>query len=268
MVLQSDVDNGIDCVGFPYIRCGTGAYPRRIGMSTTGGFEMHTFAAAGAGFLLAVLWFDLMFDVQTRKHTGEVLPPEVLTSISAYYRRVTTEAYPMNRLVALVMLLNSCRHLCRDRRGRTSVVDRLGLAAIGGQRFRAYHDPHRSERTQAGQRARPGGGAVAARARNLPRSHVQLRADGLRSDPATDRALDAEATQQGDSLGEWIGVAIALVSICPGAGAGDADPRRQHHDRQSDRGRIARHAIGRRAHHPKPRAGVDRRLCRHLDRDL
>ena len=66
---------------------------------------MHTFAAAGAGFLLAVLWFDLMFDVQTRKHAGSVLPPEVLTSISGYYRRVTTEAYPMNRLVALVMLL-------------------------------------------------------------------------------------------------------------------------------------------------------------------
>jgi hypothetical protein len=65
---------------------------------------MHTFAAAGAGFLLAVLWFDLMFDVQTRKHTGD-LPPEVLASISAYYRRVTTDAYPMNRLVALVMLL-------------------------------------------------------------------------------------------------------------------------------------------------------------------
>ena len=66
---------------------------------------MHTFAAAGAGFLLAVLWFDLMFDVQTRKVAGDVLPPEVLASISAYYRRVTTEAYPMNRLVALVMLL-------------------------------------------------------------------------------------------------------------------------------------------------------------------
>src|SRR3981081_1341028 len=69
------------------------------------GIVMHTFAAAGAGFLLAVLWFDLMFDVQTREHSGDVLPPEVLTSISAYYRRVTTEAYPMNRLVALVMLL-------------------------------------------------------------------------------------------------------------------------------------------------------------------
>jgi hypothetical protein len=66
---------------------------------------MHTFAAAGIGFLLAVLWFDLMFDVQTRKHAGDLLPGEVLASISAYYRRVTTEAYPMNRLVALVMVL-------------------------------------------------------------------------------------------------------------------------------------------------------------------
>ena len=66
---------------------------------------MRTFAAAGAGFLLAVLWFDLMFDVQSRKHASDPLPTEVLASISAYYRRVTIEAYPMNRLVALVMLL-------------------------------------------------------------------------------------------------------------------------------------------------------------------
>src|SRR6267154_4179791 len=66
---------------------------------------MHTFVAAGAGFLLAVLWFDLMFDVQTRKHGDNPLPAEVLASISAYYRRVTTEAYPMNRLVALVKVL-------------------------------------------------------------------------------------------------------------------------------------------------------------------
>ena len=66
---------------------------------------MHAFVAAGAAFLLAVLWFDLMFDVQVRKHAGRTLPPEVLASISAYYRRVTTDAYPMNRLVALVMVL-------------------------------------------------------------------------------------------------------------------------------------------------------------------
>ncbi len=66
---------------------------------------MHVFAAAGAAFLLAVLWFDLMFDVQVRRHAGDPLPADVLASISAYYRRVTTEAYPMNRLVALVMVL-------------------------------------------------------------------------------------------------------------------------------------------------------------------
>jgi len=66
---------------------------------------MNALAASGAGFLLAVLWFDLMFDVQTRKSAANELPPDVLASISAYYRRVTTEAYPMNRLVALVMLL-------------------------------------------------------------------------------------------------------------------------------------------------------------------
>jgi hypothetical protein len=59
---------------------------------------------AGAGFLLAVLWFDLMFDVQVRRHRGRELPDEVLASIAAYYRRVTTTARPMNRLVAATML--------------------------------------------------------------------------------------------------------------------------------------------------------------------
>jgi hypothetical protein len=46
-----------------------------------------------------------MFDVQTRKRVENTLPPELLASISAYYRRVTTDAYLMNRLVALVMVL-------------------------------------------------------------------------------------------------------------------------------------------------------------------
>ncbi len=66
---------------------------------------MHACVAAGAAFLISVLWFDLMFDVQTRKHDGDTLPAEVLASISAYYRRVTVEAWPMNRLIAVVMLL-------------------------------------------------------------------------------------------------------------------------------------------------------------------
>jgi hypothetical protein len=62
-------------------------------------------AGAGAGFLLAVLWFDLMFDVQALKFRGGELPEDVVASIAGYYRRVTTQARPMNRLVALVMVL-------------------------------------------------------------------------------------------------------------------------------------------------------------------
>ncbi len=68
-------------------------------------FVMNAVAAAGAGFLIAVLWFDLMFDVQTRRHPGPTLPAEVLASISAYYRRVTTDANPMGRLIGAVMVL-------------------------------------------------------------------------------------------------------------------------------------------------------------------
>lgn len=47
----------------------------------------------------------MMFDAQVRGTPDGPLPAEVLASISAYYRRVTTEAYPMNWLVALVMLI-------------------------------------------------------------------------------------------------------------------------------------------------------------------
>jgi hypothetical protein len=65
---------------------------------------MQSVVAAGAGFLLAVLWFDLMFDVQVLRQPAGELPETVLVSIVGYYRRVTTEARPMNRLVAVVML--------------------------------------------------------------------------------------------------------------------------------------------------------------------
>ena len=64
-----------------------------------------TFAILGAcgGFLIAVLWMDLMFDVQTLRQREHPLPEAVLDSIAAYYRRVTTEASPMGRLVGVVM---------------------------------------------------------------------------------------------------------------------------------------------------------------------
>jgi hypothetical protein len=65
---------------------------------------VSAFVTAPAGFLLAVLWFDLMFDVQSLHHREPDLPDEVLASIAAYYRRVTTAARPMNRLIAAVML--------------------------------------------------------------------------------------------------------------------------------------------------------------------
>jgi hypothetical protein len=65
---------------------------------------MTALVTSGAGFLLAVLWFDLMFDVQAlRAPRGGDLPEPVLASIAGYYARVTTHARPMNRLVALVM---------------------------------------------------------------------------------------------------------------------------------------------------------------------
>lgn len=64
---------------------------------------MSAFASAGMGFLLAVIWFDLMHDVQVRGHEGSEAPEPVLASIAGYYARVTTGARPMNRLVAVVM---------------------------------------------------------------------------------------------------------------------------------------------------------------------
>jgi len=66
---------------------------------------VRPYVCAGAGFLLAVLWFDLMHDVQVLRPTGGVDVTEALCSIARYYRRVTTDARPMNRLVALVMVL-------------------------------------------------------------------------------------------------------------------------------------------------------------------
>lgn len=67
---------------------------------------MTAVVTAGAGFLLAVLWLDLIFDVQVVRHRDSraALPESVLASISRYYRRATTEAQPMGALIAAVML--------------------------------------------------------------------------------------------------------------------------------------------------------------------
>jgi len=63
-------------------------------------------AAASAGFLLAVLWMDLIFDSQVlRYRRSEELPESVLASIAADYRRATTTSRPMSHLIALVMAI-------------------------------------------------------------------------------------------------------------------------------------------------------------------
>jgi hypothetical protein len=60
--------------------------------------------AACAGFLLAVLWMDLMFDIQALGGPA-VLSDSVLHSIAAYYARVTTNAWPMGSAIAAVMIV-------------------------------------------------------------------------------------------------------------------------------------------------------------------
>jgi hypothetical protein len=87
----------------------------------------------GGGFLLAVLWFDLMFDVQV---LGAGPSVAALGSIAAYYRRVTTDAAPMGSLVGGVMAMTLAASLVDIRRGRDRrrlrvVALLLVLAPIG-----------------------------------------------------------------------------------------------------------------------------------------
>lgn len=70
------------------------------------------------GFLLAVLWMDLMFDVQVLEgQQRRELPEAVLSSIAAYYRRVTTLARPMGHLVGAMMLIGMLTLLLQTVRG-------------------------------------------------------------------------------------------------------------------------------------------------------
>ena len=94
---------------------------------------MTPFVCAGAGFLLAVLWFDLMFDVQVVRPGDWRSPDEVLASIAAYYRRVTTAARPMNRLVAAVMVFMAVSIVVQIARGdRPSWVGWVALPLAAG----------------------------------------------------------------------------------------------------------------------------------------
>ncbi len=67
---------------------------------------MRLIASGCAGFLIAVLWMDLIFDVQVLRHRGAAeLPEPVLDSIASYYHRATTTSRPMSYLIAAVMVI-------------------------------------------------------------------------------------------------------------------------------------------------------------------
>jgi hypothetical protein len=89
---------------------------------------LNAIAAAGAGFLLCVLWFDLMFDVQALRAPGGELSEAVLASVAAYYARVTTAARPMNRLIALVMLATLAAIVAEIARGEVGAA--VGWASL------------------------------------------------------------------------------------------------------------------------------------------
>jgi hypothetical protein len=89
---------------------------------------------AAAGFLVAVLWFDLMFDVQVLRLGAPEASGAQVDSIAAYYRRVTTTASPMGRLVVLVMLVLLTALVTQAARGDAPVwVSAVSLpaAALG-----------------------------------------------------------------------------------------------------------------------------------------
>ena len=87
---------------------------------------------ACAGFLLAVLWMDLMFDTQAELRGAD--PDEsVVASIAAYYRRATTTSQPMGTLIAVVMgALLVCLGIEAWRGGRPTWVLIASAVLAGG----------------------------------------------------------------------------------------------------------------------------------------
>ena len=106
-------------------------------------------------------WFDLMFDVQARGHSGE-LPAEVRDSIAAYYRRVTTAARPMNRLIAAVMVVTLGSLVGVIVQGDTTRLVGVARARARRVRCRTRSSAHGAARRPARHAGRHGGAAVVA----------------------------------------------------------------------------------------------------------
>ena len=87
---------------------------------------------ACSGFLLAVLWMDLIFDTQVRGRRGGEPPESALSSIAGYYRRATTTSRPMSRLIAIVMLILLGALVFRGISGQDPVWLIAASAALAG----------------------------------------------------------------------------------------------------------------------------------------
>jgi len=87
---------------------------------------------ACAGFLLAVLWMDLMFDTQAGLRGADPDESDV-ASIAAYYQRATTTSQPMGTLIAVVMgVLLVCLGIEAWRGGRPNLVLIASAVLAGG----------------------------------------------------------------------------------------------------------------------------------------
>ncbi len=178
---------------------------------------MNAFVAAGAGFLLAVLWFDLMFDVQAAGHAE--VPEPALASIAAYYARVTTAARPMNRLIAAVMAATLAA-IVVEIAGSTEpawlgwVSLGLALAAIGLAGLRTV-----PAAVRLGNAPRPAAGAEPARSRGARPARVLLRGDRVRDRPAA--GLRLRGCRPGERLrSESVPMMRRLLTTLLLAGAG------------------------------------------------
>ena len=96
---------------------------------------MTALAAACGGFLLAILWMDLIFDTQVlgQKRESGALPESVLASIASYYKRATIDSFPMSRLIAAVMGVGVLATLWQVFAGHGSLLLRvLALTLLAG----------------------------------------------------------------------------------------------------------------------------------------
>ncbi len=97
---------------------------------------MHIALFLCIGFMLAVLYIDLMFDVMAVPHrrTGKTLPKEVLDPITRYYGRITQNPYVLMfvMLTTTICLVMEIVYDLAPRWAAYSSLVLMGLAVVAG----------------------------------------------------------------------------------------------------------------------------------------